>query len=79
MSCILPTKRPLIMGIINTTPDSFSGDGVLAEAAVDQALRMIDEGADILDFGGESSRPGSTPISFDEETRRVVPVIEALR
>jgi dihydropteroate synthase len=78
------TKTPRIMGIVNVTPDSFSGDGVLTSGdyiarATDQALHMLDEGADILDIGGESSRPGSTPISADEEIRRVVPVIEAIR
>ncbi len=76
-------KRPLIMGIVNVTPDSFSGDGLLTRsdfvaAATAQALRMIEDGADILDIGGESSRPGSVPISAEEELRRVIPVIEAL-
>jgi len=76
--------RPLVMGIVNVTPDSFSGDGLargtdVIAAAVDQAARMLGEGADILDIGGESSRPGATPVSAEEETRRVVPVIEAIR
>jgi dihydropteroate synthase len=80
----LPAKRPLIMGVINVTPDSFSGDGLMAHAdyvaaATDQAARMIDEGADILDIGGESSRPGAIPISVEEEIRRTVPVISAIR
>jgi dihydropteroate synthase len=77
-------KRPLIMGIVNVTPDSFSGDGLLAsgdfvKAALDQALQMIEDGADILDIGGESTRPGHDPVPADEEKRRVLPVIEAIR
>jgi len=72
-------KRPLVMGIINVTPDSFSGDGVMrVDEALALATRMIEEGADILDVGGESSRPGATPISAEEEMRRVVPVIAAI-
>jgi dihydropteroate synthase len=77
------------MGILNVTPDSFSGDGLLApqdgdpgaavEAAVVQARRMVDEGADILDVGGESTRPGHDPVDAREETARVVPVILAIR
>jgi dihydropteroate synthase len=79
----LPLKRPLIMGIINVTPDSFSGDGLMAHddyvaAATAQALRMLEEGADIIDIGGESSRPGAITISANEEIRRVVPVIAAI-
>ncbi|MBI4672384.1 MAG: dihydropteroate synthase [Chloroflexi bacterium] len=71
--------RTYIMGIINVTPDSFSGDGVTdVDAAVAQALRFVDEGADILDVGGESTRPGSTRIDAELEIRRVVPVIERL-
>jgi dihydropteroate synthase len=67
------------MGIINVTPDSFSGDGVTdVDAAVAQALRFVDEGADILDVGGESTRPGSARIDAEQEIRRVVPVIEQL-
>lgn len=77
----LPLDRPLIMGIVNATPDSFSGDGLGSEVAraVAQAHEFIAEGADILDIGGESSRPGATPVPVDEELRRVVPVLEALR
>lgn len=77
----LALNRPLIMGIINCTPDSFSGDGVGVDAAraVEQGRALIEEGADILDIGGESSRPGALPVSEDEELRRVVPVIAALR
>jgi len=68
------------MGILNVTPDSFSdgGDFIRVDAAVAQARRMLDEGAAILDVGGESTRPGSDPVSADEERRRVVPVVEAI-
>ena len=68
------------MGILNITPDSFSDGGVFLskDKAVDHALRMQDEGADIIDIGGESTRPGSGSIAVDEETERVVPVIKAL-
>jgi dihydropteroate synthase len=71
------------MGILNVTPDSFSGDGLLAgasptEAAVARARRMVDEGADLLDVGGESTRPGHEPVDAGEEIRRVVPIVEAL-
>jgi len=74
-------SRTYIMGIINATPDSFSGDGLGGdiEAAVAQALRFVDEGADILDIGGESTRPRHTPISADEEIARVIPVLSAVR
>jgi dihydropteroate synthase len=75
---------PLVMGIINVTPDSFSGDGILLDAdyvgrAAAQAEAMIANGAAILDIGGESSRPGSKPVSAKEEIHRVVPVIEAIK
>jgi dihydropteroate synthase len=68
------------MGIVNATPDSFSGDGLGydAEAALEQALRFQAEGADIIDVGGESTRPGSTPVDAYEEKRRVIPVIRLL-
>jgi len=67
------------MGILNLSPDSFSGDGITSlAAAVAQAHRFAGQGADILDIGGESTRPGSSPITVDEEIRRVVPVIEQL-
>jgi dihydropteroate synthase len=72
-------ERTYIMGIINLSPDSFSGDGIAdLGAAVAQAHRFVSEGADILDIGGESTRPGFTPVSVDEEVKRVVPVIERL-
>jgi len=73
-------ERTFIMGILNITPDSFSGDGLGTdvEAAVTQAVRLADEGADILDVGGESTRPDSAPISVDEEMSRVIPVIRRL-
>lgn len=71
--------RTYVMGVINTTPDSFSGDGVMSvEAAVAQGLRFVEEGADILDVGGESTRPGSERISLQEELQRVIPVIRQL-
>lgn len=72
-------KRTYVMGIVNITPDSFSGDGVMdVDAAVEQALRFVDEGADILDVGGESTRPGSARVDPLAELARVLPVIEAL-
>lgn len=72
-------ERTYVMGIINLSPDSFSGDGITdLETAVAQARRLTNQGADILDIGGESTRPGSAPVSVDEEIRRVVPVIERL-
>ena len=76
----LPLHRPLIMGILNVTPDSFSdGSRYLdPQRAVDRALAMFDEGADIVDIGGESTRPGAAEVSAEEEQRRVVPVIAAL-
>ncbi len=67
------------MGIINLSPDSFSGDGITdPETAAAQARRFVGQGADILDIGGESTRPGSAPVSIDEEIKRVVPVIDRL-
>jgi len=72
-------ERTYVMGIINLSPDSFSGDGLSdLDAAVAQAHRFVSEGADILDVGGESTRPGWAPVSIEEEIRRVVPVIERL-
>ena len=72
---------PKVMGIVNVTPDSFSDGGMAGtlEGAVAYALRLIAEGADLLDLGGESSRPGAEPVPLDEELRRVIPVVEALR
>jgi dihydropteroate synthase len=73
-------ERTLVMGILNVTPDSFSDKGIFFEpkAAVDRAWQIADEGADILDIGGESTRPGSLGISTDEELRRVLPILESL-
>ena len=72
-------KRTYVMGVINVSPDSFSGDGLAdVEGAVAKAKRLASEGADIIDIGGESTRPGSNPISTDEELRRVIPVVEKL-
>ncbi len=78
---ILNLSRPLIMGAINVTPDSFSDGGkfISANAAIDHAHQLIEEGADILDVGGESTRPGAEPVGVDEELRRVLPIVEALR
>ena len=72
--------RTLIMGILNVTPDSFSDGGRFAspDKAMEEGVRMVEEGADILDVGGESTRPGSDPVSTDEELRRVIPVIGEL-
>ena len=71
--------RTYLMGIINVSPDSFSGDGASdIDTALAQACRFVEEGADILDIGGESTRPGSNPITNEEEVRRVIPVIEKL-
>jgi dihydropteroate synthase len=72
-------ERTYVMGIVNVSPDSFSGDGVSdTEIAIAQAFRFVEEGADILDVGGESTKPGSSQISIEEEIRRVLPVIERL-
>jgi dihydropteroate synthase len=77
---VLSLRRPLIMGIVNLTDDSFSGDGLRSDSqrAIEQGLRMVEEGAHILDIGAESSRPGAAPISAEQETARVLPVIEGL-
>jgi len=74
------SERTLVMGILNVTPDSFSDGGRFLDraTAVAHATRMVDDGADILDVGGESTRPGSTPVSADEELERVHPLIERL-
>jgi dihydropteroate synthase len=77
----LDLSRPTVMGVLNVTPDSFSDGGrfLAAEAAVEHALRMVEEGAAIIDIGGESTRPGADPVPADEELRRILPVIEQLR
>ncbi|MEV5118332.1 MULTISPECIES: dihydropteroate synthase [Stenotrophomonas] len=77
---ILRLDRARVMGIVNVTPDSFSDGGAhdTSEAAVAHGLKLVEEGADLLDIGGESTRPGAAPVSIDEELRRVVPVIEQL-
>lgn len=76
-----PTFRPLVMGVLNVTPDSFSDGGRFSslDAAITQAELMIESGVDMIDIGGESTRPGSPPLSIDEELRRVMPVLYALR
>lgn len=73
-------KRGMIMGVINVTPDSFSDGGryLEPEAAVAQGLQLAAEGAELLDIGGESTRPGAEPVSIEEELRRVIPVVKAL-
>ncbi|MBX3045921.1 MAG: dihydropteroate synthase [Anaerolineales bacterium] len=76
-------RRTYVMGILNVTPDSFSGDGLLeqhdaVEAALQQARRFVEAGVDLLDVGGESTRPGSQPISAEEELQRTIPVVQAL-
>ena len=77
---VLPLgKRTLIMGIVNVTPDSFSDGRQFLEpdAAVDRALELIAETADVIDIGGESTRPGAEPVAETEELRRVLPVIDS--
>jgi dihydropteroate synthase len=76
----LALERPLIMGVVNVTPDSFSDGGrfLSTHQAVEHARMLVEEGADILDIGGESSRPGAEPVGLDEELRRVMPVLEQL-
>jgi dihydropteroate synthase len=76
-------SRTYVMGILNVTPDSFSGDGILArgdgiEVSLEQARRFVEAGADILDIGGESTRPGAQTLEVDEEQRRVIPVVKTL-
>ena len=77
-------SRTYVMGILNVTPDSFSGDGIIARGdaihtAVEQARGFLASGADILDVGGESTRPGSAPVNADEEMERVIPIVRALK
>jgi len=76
----LDLSQPQVMGVLNVTPDSFSdgGDFFSTAAALERARRMVDEGAAIIDVGGESTRPGAQPVPLDEELRRVLPIIEAL-
>ena len=76
----LDLSRPVVMGVVNVTPDSFSDGGrfLPVEAAVAQGVRLVEEGATIVDIGGESTRPGAAPVSVEEELRRVVPVVEGL-
>ena len=76
----IPLARPRIMGVLNVTPDSFSdgGENLDAKAAIARGLEMLDEGADIIDVGGESTRPGHTPVPSKEEAERIVPVVRAL-
>jgi dihydropteroate synthase len=73
-------KRIIVMGVVNTTPDSFSDGGQFLDTnhAVDHALQLVEDGADIIDIGGESTRPGADPVGSEEELRRVIPVIERL-
>jgi dihydropteroate synthase len=82
VASLLSERRwPLVMGVINVTPDSFHDGGRFAAPAdaIAHALRLVDEGADLLDLGGESTRPGAAPVSPDEELARVLPVLEAVR
>lgn len=77
----LSLERPLLMGIVNITPDSFSDGNAhyRTDLALEHAKKLIADGADILDIGGESTRPGAEPVSIEEELRRVLPIIEGLR
>ena len=77
----LSLERPLVMGVVNVTPDSFSDGGRFldAGAAIARAQKLLGDGADLLDVGGESTRPGAAPVCEDEEVRRILPVLEALR
>ena len=74
-------SKTLVMGVLNLTPDSFSDGGLFTtkEKALDQCLKMINEGADLIDVGGESTRPGSDPLSINEELDRTIPIIEKIR
>ena len=76
-----PARRPLVMGVVNVTSDSFYDGGryLGVDNALRHALRLVEEGADILDVGGESTRPGAQPVAEDNEVARVVPLIVAIR
>ena len=77
----LGLERPRVMGVVNVTPDSFSDGGKTLDpqAAISHARRLIDEGVDLLDVGGESTRPGAAPVAEAEELKRILPVLEGLR
>lgn len=78
-SCFVWGRRTYVMGIINVTPDSFAGDGTIeVDAAVARAHQMVEDGADIVDIGGESTRPGASPVPADVELARVLPVVQRL-
>ena len=81
MSRLILSQQLQIMGVVNTTPDSFSDGGQFdtLDKALQHARRLIAEGADLLDIGGESTRPGSLPVPVEEELRRTLPLIEAIR
>lgn len=74
------SKKTYVMGILNVTPDSFTDGGrfFMKDSAVEHGIRMVEDGADIIDIGGESTRPGSDPVAYEEEIRRTIPVIESL-
>lgn len=81
---MMKEARPKLMGILNVTPDSFSGDGILTQSnVIDAALKQVEtfisQGADIIDIGGESTRPGATPVSLEDELNRVIPIVKAIR
>src|SRR5262249_52120134 len=77
---LYPGRPPLVMGIVNVTPDRFSDGGCFAtaDAAVEHGLELVRQGADLLDIGGESTRPGATLVPLEEELRRVLPVVQRL-
>jgi dihydropteroate synthase len=77
---VLPLDRPLVMGVVNVTPDSFSDGGrfLNPEAAASHARRLVEEGAELIDIGGESTRPGAAPVSEQDELERILPVLEKL-
>ncbi|RZJ31631.1 MAG: dihydropteroate synthase, partial [Brevundimonas sp.] len=81
MAVLRPHPRPRVMGIVNVTPDSFSDGGRhdTVEAAIAHGLELVRQGADILDIGGESTRPGAAPVSLEDEIARTAPVIAGLR